>query len=214
MNAPLKFRTSEQMVWFIGDLHYNHDRPFILNPRGYDHIDEAKADTIRSWNNTVGPNDVVINLGDQVFMDEEGQVAQSLIDMLHCKHHYYIWGNHNSGVKKLYRDALEKQYGIRGVEIYPLRYNDRFTFLGHYAEIYVDGKAVVLAHYPIDSWNGMSKLSWMIHGHCHMNLKQIDGYRMDVGWDRLKRPVSWNEVKQFMATRTFTPVDHHKTASQ
>jgi len=210
MNNPLKFRSSEYKIWFISDLHFFHDKPFILNPRGYANIEESNLHIISSWDETVGENDIVFNLGDLCFGDGNGERSKFLIESLKCKAHYFIWGNHNSGVKTIYRDEIKNKYNLDNVEIYPLKYGDRFVFIGHYAEIFIDGQPIVLSHYPIASWNGLSHPSWNLHGHCHMNLKQIDGYRMDVGWDRSKRPISWEEVKEFMVKRVFESVDHHK----
>lgn len=97
------------------------------------------------------------------------------------------------------------------IEMYPMTLsNGRFVVLGHYAEIYIDGVPIVLSHYPIASWNHMSKGGYMLHGHCHRNLKDNVGLkRLDIGWDWKKRPVTWEEVHRELSPRTSVAVDHH-----
>jgi len=210
MTDKLKFSSKDNKIWFVSDLHWGHNRDFILKPRGYENITQSDSHILSSWNSTISNDDIVFNLGDFAFMDSDSSKTKFLINHLNCKRHYFLFGNHNSGVKQLYEDEMKKQYGVREVEIYPLHYNDRFTFLGHYAEIYVDGQAVVLAHYPIASWNGMGKGAYHLNGHCHMNMPDDPTLlRLDVGWDRLKRPISWTEVVQLMKKKTPKPVDHH-----
>ena len=71
---------------------------------------------------------------------------------------------------------------------------------------------MILAHYPIASWNHVGKGAFMLHGHCHGKLKEDKTLkRLDVGWDWKKRPVSWEEVRTELGGRTFVPVDHHGT---
>ena len=97
------------------------------------------------------------------------------------------------------------------VEIYPLNYpNSPFVFLGHYAEVWIDGMRAILTHYPIASWNGISKGSYNIHGHCHRNLKEdMSLARLDVGWEWKRRPVEWSEIVKELSPRKTLPPDHH-----
>ncbi len=52
--------------------------------------------------------------------------------------------------------------------------------------------------------------AWMLYGHSHGNLPDIGGKTMDVGVDcHGYKPISLDEVAEFMAGREFVPVDHH-----
>jgi calcineurin-like phosphoesterase family protein len=220
MNNPLKFKTSDHKVWFVSDIHAKHGKDFILKPRGFSDPEVAYEEMIRVWNSKVAPNDIVFNLGDFVVGagTESEKVASELIWRLNGKQ-FFIWGNHNSGVKQVYQEALKSQYsmiyGSSNAEIYPLEtHGGKFTFLGHYAEVIVNGKMIVLTHYPIGSWNEMGKGSWNIHGHCHGNyqngLPTNSSFRqLDVGWEVSKGPLSFEEIERIMKTKGGVRVDHH-----
>jgi len=209
----LSFNTAEQKVWFVSDLHLGHDKPFILNPRKYQNINEAYQHTHEMIQEYVGPNDILFNLGDMVIgaKDNSLSYAQRIVHYP-CKHQYFIWGNHNAGIQQMYDDC-RSHLGLLAddVEIYPLDYpNSPFTFLGHYAEVTIDGIRVVLTHYPIASWNGISKGAYHIHGHCHRNLKEdLALNRLDVGWEWKRRPVEWNEIVRELSPRKTIYPDHH-----
>jgi calcineurin-like phosphoesterase family protein len=208
----LSFNSKGQKIWFVADLHIAHNKPFILNPRQYKTIEEAMEHTFEMLRQTIGPDDIVFNLGDAVVGAgfESTNLAKRIV-FWPCKHQYFIWGNHNAGMKNLY-DECRHELGLLAddVEIYPLDYpKSQFTFLGHRAEITIDGWPIVLDHYPIASWNKL-KNAMHIHGHCHRNLKEDLGLRrLDVGWDWKRRPVEWSEVLHELASRTVVAPDHH-----
>jgi calcineurin-like phosphoesterase family protein len=209
----LSFKSSTQRIFFVSDLHLGHDRQFILEPRGYTNVTEALEHTWRMLEENINPDDILFNLGDAVIGAKANSTdyAKRLVH-LNCKHQYYIWGNHNAGMKQLYDDCRQN-LGLLSddVEIYPLNYpQSNFTFLGHYAEISIDGKCVVLTHYPIASWNHISKGAYHIHGHCHRNLKEDKSlHRLDVGWEWKRRPVEWHEIVRELSPRTTIAPDHH-----
>jgi calcineurin-like phosphoesterase family protein len=213
MINKLSFKsTPNQKIWFLADLHLGHAKDFILNPREYTNVEEA---LIHQWlmiQETINPEDIVFNLGDAIVgAGLSAEMFTKRLLFLPCRHHYYIWGNHNAGLKDAYQYALN-YYGYNmDVEVYPLKYPDsNFIFLGHRAEVFIDSVPVVLDHYPIASWNHLSKGGYNIHGHCHRNLKEDPTLlRLDVGWDWKRRPVEWNEVCQEMKTRNTVAPDHH-----
>ena len=214
----LSFKTSEHRVLFTADLHFSHGKDFILKPRGYASLQEAMDHTRKTLYDTLKPDDVLFNLGDAVVGAGENSLRYATeITNLPCRHQYFIFGNHNAGMQQIYDTELQR-LGLAAddVELYPLTLpNGRFTFLGHYAEIYVNRRPVVLAHYPIASWNHLSKGGWMLHGHCHRNLKDDPSlHRLDVGWDWKKRPVAWDEIEREMAPRKTKAVDHHSAESE
>jgi calcineurin-like phosphoesterase family protein len=182
MKKVLKFNSALQKLWFVSDLHYFHGKEFILGPRKYATLDEAKSDLLAKWKSMIGPDDIVFNLGDLI-VGAADRTREAMYDILAlpCAKHYYLWGNHSAGVNDLYTHSLENQGYSSDIEVYPLDvtgYN--FTYVGNYLEIEVDGQPVVMSHYPIASWNHVGKGAFHLHGHCHRNLKD---------WYWKKRPV-------------------------
>jgi calcineurin-like phosphoesterase family protein len=207
----LRLNSKDQKILFVSDLHYCHGKPFIIGPRGYPTVQDAMKDTKEKWMQYIGPNDIVFNLGDIVV--GAGQDTRAVLYellALPCAMHYFIWGNHNAGVKELYAQALQDNGYPADVEVYPLKVkNYPFTFLGHRVKVVIDGKELIMDHYPILSWEDM-KDSYMLHGHCHRNLKEdITVRRLDLSWDWKKRPVEWSEIRKELEKRVFVPIDHH-----
>jgi calcineurin-like phosphoesterase family protein len=211
----INLKSANQKIWFVADLHVAHNKPFILGPRNYTTVDEAIQHTFKMLHDHIGSDDIIFNLGDAVCgAGDNSQAYAKRVATFPCKKQYFIWGNHNAGVNSLY-DETRSNLGLFGgdtdVDIYPLDYpGTPFTFLGHYAEVIIDGVSVVLTHYPITSWNGMGeKGAFHIHGHCHRNLKETMARRLDVGWDWKKRPVEWKEIYNELRNQKTTLVDHH-----
>lgn len=212
----LSFKTAGRVgkIYFTSDLHIAHGKPFIIGPRKYATVEEAIQHTMEELQ-VLTVDDVLFNLGDVVVGagDRSEEYARRIVN-LPCQQ-YYLHGNHNAGISNLINDERAKRNLLADdVELYPLTLeNGRFTVLGHYAEIYIDGVPVVLSHYPMASWNHMSKGGYMLHGHCHRNLKDNVGLkRLDIGWDWKKRPVTWEEVYRELNPRTSVSVDHHGSA--
>ena len=209
----ISLNSKDQKIWFVSDLHLGHNKPFILGPRNYSSINEAIDHQWQMMNEHIGPNDIVFNLGDVVIgaYDKSLEYAKRVVHMP-CKHQYFIWGNHNAGVQALYDDC-RKQLDLLedDIEIYPLNYpSSPFTFIGHYAEVWIDDVMCVLTHYPIASWNRIGKGAYNIHGHCHRNLKEdLSIKRIDVGWEWKRRPVEWNEIVRELSPRKGFAPDHH-----
>jgi calcineurin-like phosphoesterase family protein len=210
---PLSLKTNKDYkIWFISDLHIGHAKDFIIGPRNYSNVIEAYTHTFQMLQEHIGPNDIVFNLGDAVCGAglNTMEYAKRLV-YLPCQKHYFIWGNHNAGMKELYREAKASVgMDMEDMEIYPLTYpNSNFVFLGDYLEMTIDGKHVVLCHYPISSWHNISDEAYMIHGHCHRNLKENITRRLDISWEWKRRPVEWSEINRELRTQKTAVVDHH-----
>lgn len=201
-----KISSATQKIWFISDLHFGHTKDFILNPRGYKDVNAAMEHTLETLRATIGPDDIVFNLGDLVVGagKESERYAWQLLK-IPCKVHYFLWGNHNAGVNSIYDVTMRNAGYPEGVVLYPLPIDGTpCIFVGDYAEIEVDNVGVIMSHYPIEAWPGMhcTESTIMLHGHCHMKLPENPLLlRMDVGWDRKCAPISWNEVSDFMVAK-------------
>lgn len=51
-------------IYFTSDLHFNHNQPFLYEPRGFSSIVEHDYEIIERWNSTIKPEDTVYFLGD------------------------------------------------------------------------------------------------------------------------------------------------------
>jgi calcineurin-like phosphoesterase family protein len=115
-----------------------------------------------NWNEVVGPDDIVIYLGDLSFArKDDTDFVEGMLWGLNGTIHF-VMGNHDD-----YR-VIPK--------------NTRFESVQDYLEVRIahmlDGKRVetlfCCMHYPIYSWNKAHHGSYTIHGHCHMNLFEED----------------------------------------
>jgi calcineurin-like phosphoesterase family protein len=122
---------------------------------------------------------------------------------------HWIRGNHDYGLAKKPDVASFFQW-IR--DYYVLKVHDKLQSDEDEKE-YQYHQPIVLSHFPILSWDGMSHGTWHLHGHCHGSIDKTwnaTGTRMDVGVDTNNLyPYSYEDIKNHMALRTVTPVDHH-----
>ena len=192
-------------IWFTSDTHYAHTNicrgvtrwgsyddegvfhPAIESTRDYASLEIMNDLLVSGINDNVGENDWLIHIGDWSFGGIEK--IQEFRDKINCKNIVLIIGNHDH--------HIERNTG-----------NTRrfFSRVAHYEELKVKGVGnFVLCHYPIISWNGMYKGSYMIHGHQHLNndRKIGEGRRMDVGVDGSPdfRPYHIEEVIELLSPR-------------
>ena len=80
-------------IWFTSDLHFNHDRGFIFQPRGFDNVYEMNETIIKNWNEIVNCDDDVYCLGDLMLGNND--VGLSCIKQLKGKIHI-VRGNHDT----------------------------------------------------------------------------------------------------------------------
>ena len=128
-------------------------------------IAEMDAALIEGWNAVVGPEDEVWHLGD--FARKASDVPALLERLAGAKH--LVRGNNDP-------PGTSAAAGWASVQ--------------DYAELELDGRLLVLCHYPFRSWNGQHRKSVNLHGHSHGKLKPMPR-QYDVGVDaRGFRPVT------------------------
>lgn len=210
---PLRLKHSEQQrVFFTSDSHFGHNQNFIYEKRGYTsvtHHNDVLFDTI---NGLVRSEDILIHLGD-FCLNTTSSEFEEYLSRIQCQNILYIWGNHNSRIRNVYEDTIQKQSGRRDLEIYPITYRN-ITFLGYYKELIINDQMIVINHYSIYSWNSMRNGSWCLHGHEHCtvtdHLPNGDGGKiLDVGWDYYKSPVSFDEIQKIMNKKQIKSIGHH-----
>ena len=163
------------MIHFTADTHFGHGGALNLYRRpfpGVAAMDDAMTD---HWNETVGPDDEIWHLGDVAVGPRAAEAAATFATRLFNRlaslngRKHLVTGNNDPA-------SVRAWPGWASVQAY--------------AEITVDGRALVLCHYALRSWNGMSRGAVNLHGHSHGRLAPMPR-QFDVGVDgRGFRPVT------------------------
>lgn len=150
-------------VYCCSDWHFNHPKDFILNPRGFQTVEEHNEAIIERHNSIVKPDDIVYCLGD-CGLGTDIEAIKSYISRMNGRKFLAI-GNHDSDAKlKAYNEANlfeEIQFAYR------IKYKKITYFLTHYPTLVSNGDD------PKPVWN--------IHGHDHdKNIFHDFGHNYDV----------------------------------
>lgn len=165
-------------IYFTSDTHFGHAGALGFMKRPFASVADMNATMIARWRERVGPDDEVWHLGDFALTMKPAPRADLLAALPGRKH--LVTGNNDDA------DTL----ALPGWEsVQP------------YAEIVVEGTALVLCHYPFRTWNGMSKGALNLHGHSHGRLAPLTR-QMDVGVDVFDfGPVTLDEIRARMGRR-------------
>lgn len=119
---------------------------------------------INNWNSVVTQKDDVYILGDFAFQNSymTCEKINNILKRLNGNKHLIV-GNHDTYLGKT---DFNPRYLV---EIVP------------YAELKIDGKFVILSHYPIESWNCKEHGSIHLHGHTHKPDSKPEINRYNVG---------------------------------
>jgi calcineurin-like phosphoesterase family protein len=152
-------------VFFTSDTHFGDHRTLNIHKRPFATVADMDRELVSRWNASVTPDDEVWHLGDVARRPLD---VPGILSALHGKKHL-IRGN-NDPV------ATGEAAG--------------WSSVADYAELSLDGTAVVLCHYPFRSWNGQHRRSINLHGHSHGRLTRMLR-QFDVGVDAQDfRPVT------------------------
>lgn len=173
-----------ERIWVTSDNHFWHKSILRFAAETRKHhtdVSEMNEEMIRVWNSTVMPHDRVYTLGDFSFGTAEKTAA--VLERLHGRIHL-ILGNHEHWLNQDTRKYFES--------------------VDHYKKITIDGKKVIMFHYPIWEWENMHHGSYHLFGHVHGN-STVPGRAMDVGIDaRPQKDMglwSWEEIDAILSTR-------------
>lgn len=172
-------------ILITSDLHFNHDKPFCWEKRGYHNVEEMNEDIVLKWNEKVKDDDTVFVLGDLIL----GAVGNGIhyINRLNGEIDLII-GNHDTSEKLLAYKELSN-VKIIGHSI-PIE-SGRFRFyLSHYPTICTPSD--VVKERP-------SNILWNLCGHTHTTnpFNDIDKgyiYHCEVDAHHMA-PVSLNDIK-------------------
>ena len=175
-------------VFFTSDTHFWHNNICRYTNRPFDSVEQMNEELIKRWNNKVKPGDQVYHLGD--FSFGTPQQALSIKKRLNGQVHL-LKGNHEKTT---------------------LAIASEFVWVKDYYELNINKQAIVLMHYPLESWNRMGHGAYMFHGHCHFTLAESKGKKIDVGVDNpicAYGPLSYEELQKVMEARIIDAIDHH-----
>jgi calcineurin-like phosphoesterase family protein len=184
-------------IFFTSDTHWFHKNILRLAERPWQNVEDMRVTMITYWNSIVKEGDEVYHLGDLSLGS-----ASKTVDILQQLNgrKYLLWGNHDSSLRR-------KQAVI-----------DEFEWCRNYHELKIQDadaprgvQRIILCHYPLLTWNSSSHGSWMLHGHCHGNIDELNKSttRLDVGVDSSDyAPISYDAVKAIMLEKSYDCVDH------
>ena len=119
------------MIYLSSDLHFNHDKPFIYEPRGFKNVHELNDKILENFHKTMNKDDDLYLLGDTFLGQLEP--GMSLFHQLPGKIHL-IWGNHCTNTRQ---KAMAESYNV--VEVCGwstiLKYQKYHFYLSHFPTV-------------------------------------------------------------------------------
>jgi calcineurin-like phosphoesterase family protein len=176
--------------YFASDYHLGHANVIKYDGRPFKNVNEMDEAIIENHNSVVSDEDDFYFLGDFSFSKTRNREYLNRLN----GNKFFIKGNHdNYDMIKLY-----KEYG---------------TYLGELAEVTVEGQRIVLCHYAMRVWNKSHRGVWMLYGHSHHSLPDVDtALSFDIGINGKGydyTPLSFAQVKKIMSKKTYQSIDHH-----
>ena len=161
-------------MYFMSDLHLGHKNIIAYDQRPFETLEEMDAFILGELGK-IGPNDIVVDLGD-MFWDMKSPRCREILEGINTKRMYKCVGNHD---KDTYYFGLQATLDDCFVKV-----SDILDF-----RITSGGKnyKVSCCHYPILDWNHKFRGSLMIHGHTHGTLDEFNNskpdLRIDIGFN-------------------------------
>lgn len=184
------------MIWLTSDLHMNHENIIRYAQRPFGSVGEMNETIINNINERVTHEDTLWILGDVSMGQDKLQTTKKVLDRLCTKDVHLILGNHDPANR--IDDLLDAG----------------FVSVDSYKEIRLGSRhrVGILFHYPLMSWNGRNRGSYMLHGHIHAksdyNVRNRESglRRYDVGVDANGyAPVSVDHIREFFYGMEMTP---------
>ena len=177
-----KKRANYRSIKICSDLHYGHNKDFLYEPRGFMSAEEHN-DWIASQIQSLHPEDLLICLGD-VGLSIGPDPIIKFVESFPCET-LMVWGNHNSGVVQLYKNAIDS-HRRRGLlagfeEAYPLQISEKVTMVGDCFLLDIDRDRFYCTHMSPLIFPDQGKGRVCLCGHSHGNLQGINPGRDDYG---------------------------------
>lgn len=178
-------------IYFTSDLHFSHGRIMSFCPRfrPFAYLDEMDEYLIKLWNDRVGPDDDVYDLGDFTWARSLDKIKE-LLGRLNGRHHL-IYGNHDEIIRKHHRELLAETKADGN----PLLSTARDYISLRRPEL---SRKLHLFHYPVQEWEGMQQGSYLLHGHIHNSLAPLPGRILNVGFDLHGRLLTLEDIRFYL----------------
>lgn len=168
--------------------------------RDFDSIEQMNKAIIDNINDIIMPNDTFYILGDFAFGNIDSYLMR---EQINCLNIHYICGNHSNRHGREYNPVMKNGKRVSSL----------FSSYQTYKEVYINKTLFVLFHYPINSWNSMSKGAIHLHGHCHSDSANKffnGGKSMDIGVDGNDyMPYSLDQITEIMNNKPIKKEGHH-----
>jgi len=176
-------------VFFTSDLHFNHDKDFLYEPRGFKNVNDMNKQILENFKTTLNWDDILFVLGDNWLGDLDAGFR--LFNQIPGKK-YLIKGNHDT-------DARWEYLGNKA---------GNFVLLGEAATVRVKGFTFYLSHYPTvtTNFNDYEKP-------LHRRLLNISGHTHSPEKWQKEVPTSYNvclEAHNLMPVEATTVIEDFK----
>jgi calcineurin-like phosphoesterase family protein len=204
--------TDNHNIWLTSDLHLGHNKPWIIQARGFKTVEDHDNFVINRINEQAKPSDTILFAGDfclNTTLDKFKEYCRRI----YCNDIVFVSGNHNNPWWKFYKELIRTTYGIDG-EVYPFRWNN-LLFVGESVDVHINGNQIVhVSHFPKSIWDKQQHNVVMATGHSHGSFKQtLPDYPthkiLDVGWDVFSQLVSYQDFMRIMNKKVLLKLDHH-----
>jgi calcineurin-like phosphoesterase family protein len=203
-----------QKLWFTSDTHYNHGNicssttqwtnPVTL--RDFKSLEDMNATLVSNINEVVGEDDILFHLGDWSFGGFEQ--IEIFRNQIVCKNVHIITGNHDHHIESD-REGIQSIFSsVNKYLNLIVKWNVGTPLMGE--------QRFALMHFPIASWDNMSRGAIHLHGHVHFesNIRIGKGKMMDVGCEGNNLyPIEMGEVLELMSKQPIKGMfesDHHE----
>ncbi len=174
-------------IYFTSDQHFNHDKDFIWEQRGFKNVTEMNEALIGKWNEVITPWDTVFHLGDLCLGKIED--IEPILRRLNGEIHLVI-GNHDTVNRIAFYKTVPQIKRIID-----------FTTVNH------NGCHLALSHYPKDITKRKRHYSqemYCVHGHIHTRDRFMSEYKFTYNV-----AVDAHELKPILIDDLVTDIRNH-----
>jgi calcineurin-like phosphoesterase family protein len=205
---------TRQRIGFTADAHAYHHNVIKYSNRPFKNVMEMNEEIRDRHNSMFDKDDIVFNLGDALLLPrrknsneitpELKAEVENWLKSFNGKI-FYIPGNHESHI-----DIIRKHWKIVP-QLYEVTIEDDDAHKGR--------QSIVMCHFAMRNWSKAHYGAIHLFAHSHGSQTSDTGENMrdykyslsmDVGVDTNNYyPYTYEDVKKHMATKIFTPLDHH-----
>lgn len=135
------------MIYLTSDLHFNHDKSFVWQERGFRCVEEMDEGLVKRFNTILTDDDTLYILGDCCMGLND--ISMPYLEKIKG-HKRLIIGNHDSTAKIA-------EYQNRNI-FESIEFGDRIKYHKRW---------FILSHYPMLVGNASNEKIWNLHGHTH-----------------------------------------------